>query len=318
MAQFLRLPASDPILHQTREMEAIYEAQCWWLVHLTLLEGVLDKVMPVYLQRLLMGESQESAYAATFGIQYEQLDSYFKKLKRTIKLKPYTAALPDPASGSPQRLSEAEAKARLAELVLAHEPRSEVGGQMAADALSAEPKNERALLASARHELGVGRYAPLQESVQKLGALEELSPTSHRDLGVLLATLARLKDESMPGTRDVDSKAARAGARAHLQRAIASAPNDPRAPYELGWLLSGQGDVAGIRELLPKVEAAFYRRPESVEFAELLVRMNSIVGNTADVFKYSVAEQRLAATEVERARASARVERLRAELKNPH
>jgi Flp pilus assembly protein TadD len=154
--------------------------------------------------------------------------------------------------------------------------------------------------------------------VQKLGALEELSPTSHRDLGVLLATLARLKDEGMPGTRDVDSKAARAGARAHLQRAIALAPNDPRAPYELGWLLAAQGDVAGIRELLPKVEAAFYRRPESVEFAELLVRMNSIVGNTADVFKYSVAEQRLAATEVERARASARVERLRAELKTPH
>jgi len=39
--------------------------------------------------------------------------------------------------------------------------------------------------------------------------------------------------------------------------------------------------------------------------------MNSIAGNMADVFKYSVAEQHLAATEAERARAAARVERLR-------
>jgi hypothetical protein len=34
--------------------------------------------------------------------------------------------------------------------------------------------------------------------------------------------------------------------------------------------------VAGIRELLPKVEAVFYRRPESAELAELLVRMHTI------------------------------------------
>jgi hypothetical protein len=317
MAEFLRLPASDPLLHRSPDTEALYETQCWWMVHLTLLDGVLDKVMPVYLQRFLMGESQEAAYAATFGMPYEQLDDYFKKLRRNINLKPYTTTLPDLTAPAPQHLSEPEAKARLAELLLAHEPRSEAGRQMAADALSAEPKNERALLATASYDLGAGRYGPLQESVQQLGGLEELSATSHRDLGVLLATLARLKDENMPGTGAVDSKAARATARAQLQLAIASAPNDPRAPYELGWLLSGQGDVAGVRDLLPKVEAAFYRRPESAEFAELLVRMNSITGNTADVFKYSVAEQRLAATEVERARATARVERLRAQLKTP-
>ncbi len=120
----------------------------------------------------------------------------------------------------------------------------------------------------------------------------------------------------MPGTGGVDSKATRSAARAHLQRAIALAPNDPRALYQLGWLVCGQGDVAGIRDLLAPVEAAFYRRPESSEFAELLVRMHSIAGNTAEVFKYAVAEQRLAPTEAERARAAARVERLRAQLKS--
>ena len=74
--------------------------------------------------------------------------------------------------------------------------------------------------------------------------------------------------------------------------------------------------MAGIGELLPPVEAAFYRRPESSEFAELLVRMHTVAGTPADVFKYAVAEQRLAPTEAERARAAARVERLRAQLKS--
>jgi tetratricopeptide (TPR) repeat protein len=317
MGEFLRLQANDPLLHRSAGTESTYDAQCWWIVHLSVLDGVLDKVMPMYLQRLMMGESKEAAYAATFGMEPQELDAYFRKVKHNVKLKQYTGALPDATKlGSLQRLSEAEVKARLAQLLLVHEPRSEAGVQMAGDVLSAEPKNERAMLAMARHELEARRYPQAQESMQKLGALEDLSAGGHRDLGVLLTSLARLKDEGMPGTSGVDTKMTRAAARTHLQRAIALAPDDPRALHQLGWLVCGQGDVAGIRELLPTVEAAFYRRPESSEFAELLVRMHSIAGNTAEVFKYAVAEQRLAPTEDERARATARVERLRAQLKS--
>ncbi len=317
MGEFLRLPANDPILHRSADTESTYDAQCWWIVHLSVLDGVLDKVMPMYLQRLMMGESKEAAYEATFGMDPRELDAYFRKVRHNVKLKQFTGPLPDPATlGSLQHLSEAEVKARLAQLLLVHQPKSDAGAQMADDALSAEPKNERAMLAVAHHELEARRYAKVEESSQRLGALEELSASGHRDLGVLLASLARLKDEGMPGTGGVDTKTTRSGARTHLQRAVALAPNDPRALYQLGWLVCGQGDVAGIRELLPAVEAAFYRRPESSEFAELLVRMHSIAGNTADVFKYAVAEQRLAPTEAERARATARVERLRAQLKS--
>lgn len=316
MSQFLQLSAGDPLLHRSPEVEATYEAQCWWLGHLSLVDGLLDKVMPQYLQRLLMGESQESAYSASFNIPYEQLDEYFKKVRRNFKLRQYSAPLPDPSTfSSPQPLSASEIKARLAELALVHEPRSEAGAQMAAEALRAEPNNERAMLALARHELGLRRYSQAQESLQRLGEFENLSGAGHRELGALLSMLLRFKDEGMPGTAAVDSKATRAAARTHFERAMALVPEDPRAAYQLAWLACGQGDVAGTRELLPTVEAAFYRRPESVEFAELLVRMHSILGNPAEVFKYAVAEQRLAATDAERARATARVERLRAQIK---
>ena len=316
LVEFLQLPASDPVLHKSPETEALYEAQCWWLVHLSLLDGVLDKVMPQYLQRLLIGESQESAYAATFGVDVEQLDEYFKRLKRSIKLRQHSYPLPDVgAVGSLQRLSDTEVKARLAELVLVHDPQSAPGTQMVTDVLAVEPKNEWALLALARHDLSARRYAKVQDTVQQLVALENLSAAGHRELAMLMSTLATLKEDGLPGTNGVDPKATRAGARAQFHRAMELEPNDPRAPYQLGWLLCAQGDVAGARELLPTVEAAFYRRPESAELAELLVRMHTIAGNIADVFKYAVAEQRLAATDAERMRAAARVERLRTQLK---
>lgn len=316
MAEFLRLPASDPLLHKTPETEALYEAQCWWLVHLTVLDGVLDRAMPQYLQRLMMGESQEAAYSAAFGMPYEELDQYFKRVKHNIKLKQYTVALPDPGTvGPPQPLSAAQAKARLADVLLVHDPQSAPGTQLANDALSAEANNEQALQALARRDLATRRYPQAQAGIQQLDALPGLSATGQLELGTSMSNLAKSRDEGMPGTDGVDTKAMRAGARAHYRRAIELLPKDPRAPYQLGWLLCDQGDVAGVRELLPAVEAAFYRRPESVEFAQLLVRMNTLTGNSADVFKYSVVEQRLATTDTERTRATDRIERLRAQLK---
>jgi hypothetical protein len=91
-------------------------------------------------------------------------------------------------------------------------------------------------------------------------------------------------------------------------------PADLRALYQLSWLQANIGDVAGVRELLPAAEAAYFHRPDSPELAALLVRMHSIAGTPADVFKYSVAEQRLALTENERASAAARVARLRSQI----
>jgi len=318
MAEFLRLPASDPLLHKSPEAEALYEAQCWWLVHLTLLDGLLDRAMPQYLQRTLMGESQEAAYAATFGIPYEQLDQYFKKLRSAAKLRQYTMPLPTLGNiGTPQQLSEAQAKARLAEVLLVHDPQSQSGTQMANDALSADANDEHALIALMRRDLAARHYPQAQAGIQQLAGLQSLSAAGHLEVGLAMASLAKSRDEGMPGTTGVDTRAMRAGARAHLRRAMELQPKDPRAPYQLGWLSCDQGDLAGVRDVLPAVEAAFYRRPESVEFAELLVRMNTLTGNTADVFKYSVVEQRLALTDAERTRATARVERLRAQLKTP-
>jgi hypothetical protein len=317
MAELMRLPANDPLLHKSPEADALYDAQCWWLAHLSVLDGLLDRAMPQYLQRILMGDTQDAAYAAAFGIPYEQLDQYFRRIRRSVQLKQYTKALPAlSAVGAPESLTEAQAKARLSEVLLVHDPQSAPGTQLANDALSADANDEHALIAMTRRDLAARHYPQAQASVQQLAGLQNLSANGQLEVGVAMSELAKSRDEGMPGTSAVDTKAMRAGARLHLRRAIELLPRDPRAPYQLGWLACNQGDLAGVREVLPAVEAAFYRRPESGEFAELLVRMNTLIGNKADVFKYSVVEQRLATSDAERTRATDRVERLRAELKS--
>ena len=318
MEKILRLPASDPEFHKNPETQALYQAQCWWLVHLMLLDGALDPSMSRYVERLLAGEKQQLAFVNSFTVSYELLDDYFRKLRRSVKPRLYTTGFSAASGSTPPRPLDANTfKASMAQLALVHDPKSAPGLQLANDVLAVEPDNERALLALARYDLGARRFTEVAAIVPRLLALENLSAAGHREVAELLVTLAKLTEDGLPGTQDMDVRADRAAARANFRRALDMDPADLQSAYQLGWLLATQGDVVGVRGLLPAVEAAFYRRPDSAELAALLVRMHSIAGNTAEVFKYSVAEQRLATTEAERAHAAARVERLRPLFKLP-
>ena len=317
MEKILRLPSTDPEFNRSPESLALYQAQCWWLVHLLLVDGVLDPALSHYVDWLMAGRGQDVAYAESFGTGYgagvnsEQVDEYFRSVRRAVKLRTYSTAMPDAGAAAPRPLAENAYKAGVAQLAVSHDAHSTRGRQLAAEVLAAEAGNARALLVQAQTQLAARKFAEAESSLQQVRARENLSEPDRRDLGIVGVALARQKDEALPGTEGLDARKIRSAARADLRRALELDPADPRTLYELGWLLAGQGDVAAVRELLPAMEAAYYQRSDSVELAALLVRMNSIAGDMADVFKYSVAEQHLAATETERARAAARVERLR-------
>ena len=317
MEKILRLPATDPEFNRSPESLALYQAQCWWLVHLLLIDGVLDPALSRYVDWLMAGRNPDAAFAESFGsgygqgASYEQVDEYFRNVRRAARLRTYSTAMPDAGAAVPLPLSESAYKAGVAQLAVSHDARSARGQQLAAEVLAVEADNARALLVQAQSQLAARKFAEADAIVQRVRALENLAGPERRDVGIVEVMLAGQKDEALPGTEQLDARKIRNAARADLRLALQLDPADPRALHALGWLLAGQGDVAGVRELLPAVEAAYYQRPDSVEFAALLVRMNSIAGNTADVFKYSVAEQHLAVTETERARAAARVERLR-------
>ena len=163
------------------------------------------------------------------------------------------------------------------------------------------------------------QYAQVQQSVQQLGGLEDLSAgKSSRTGRRCFRAWCEVKDEGMPGIQAPWTPRPRARPRARTSEARhrACSQRSARAlPTGVADVRTG-GRGRHARAACPRSRPRSIDGPESAEFAELLVRMNSIVGNTADVFKYAVAEQRLAATEAERARATARVERLRAQLKS--
>ena len=317
MERILRLPATDPEFNRSPESLALYQAQCWWLVHLLLIDGVLDPALSHYVDWLMAGRNQDAAFAESFGagvgrsVSYQQVEEYFRTVRRAVKLRTYSTAMPDAGAPAPVPFAENAYKASLAQLAVSHDARSARGQELTGDVLAAEADNARALLAQAQSQLAARKFDEVDATLQQIRAQETLSEAERRDLGILGVALAAQKDAGLPGTERLDARKIRSAARADLHRALELDPSDPRTLHELGWLLAGQGDVAGVRELLPAMEAAYYQRPDSVELAALLVRMNSIAGNMADVFKYSVAEQHLAATEAERARAAARVERLR-------
>jgi tetratricopeptide (TPR) repeat protein len=317
MEKILRLPSTDPDFNRSPESLALYQAQCWWLVHLLLIDGVLDPALSRYVDWLMAGRTPDAAFAESFGagagasVSYEQVDEYFRSVKRGAKLRTYSTSMPDAGAAAPVPLTEEAYKASVAQLAVSHDAHSARGQQLVAEVLAAEADNARALLVQAQSQLAARKFAEADAIVLRVRAQENLAASERRVVGMVEAALAGQKDEALPGTEGLDARKIRSAARADLRRALELDPADPRALYELGWLLAGQGDVAAVRELLPAMEAEYYQRSDSVELAALLVRMNSIAGDMADVFKYSVAEQHLAATETERARAAARVERLR-------
>jgi Tfp pilus assembly protein PilF len=316
MGKIFHLPASNPEFSKDPGALALYQAQCWWLVHLLLIERVLDPTVSQYVERQMAGQREEVAFANSFNANYDQLDEYFRKVRRSVQLRTYAADMPGAAeAGAAQPLGENAYRASVAELALDRNPQSAAALQMTRDVLAADPDNERALLALARAGIAARHFAEASAILERLHARGELTGAARRDLATQEASLARQKEDGLPGTQELDARKLRADARADFRRALEADPADLRALYQLSWLQATLGDVVGVRALLPSVEAAFYGRPDSPELAALLVRMSSLAGSPADVFKYSVAQQRLAPTEAERASAAARVERLRPQVR---
>ena len=135
--KILRLPASDPEFQRSPEQLALYRAECWWLAHLLLIDRVLDPAVSQYIERIMAGQGQQVAFLASFNASYEQIDEYFRKLRRKVQLRTYSAELPV-AGGTPapRPLDDGSYRASLAQLALLRDGRSEQGLQMARDVLA--------------------------------------------------------------------------------------------------------------------------------------------------------------------------------------
>jgi tetratricopeptide (TPR) repeat protein len=311
-SRLLMLPSDDPEFHTSPAVELLYDAECWWLAHVTLFDGLLDKYMPAFLALQERGMQREAAFAAAFRADFEALDSMLRKQRRSLVMRQYQNNLPsDPEPGTARAVDDLEMKARLAELLQWKDPQSARALAWAREVLGADAANERALTVLMAHQLEAGESGPLLQTLQRLDALPTRSPDTLRALAKAKTELAALRDQGNPDLAKHDPDKLRAQAREHLRQAMAQEPDNPLAPLALGWLLVTTGDVAGMREIVPAVEAAIKLRPYSLELVELMGRISTLTNNAPDQLKYAALELRLAATDAQRNSASQRVERLR-------
>lgn len=312
--KLLLLPASDPEFTSSPERAALYDAECWWLAHVTFFEGVLERYMPEMLARQMRGEDALTAYSLAFGIDFESLDRFLRRQRHTLVMRNYRAPQAEGVELPLAAVPADELQARLAQLAVWMEGDSRQGVQLANEALARQPLAEHALCALAEAHLAARRVAPLLEVVAALQAMPTLTAGGRAQLALTQAALARLHDAAATGLQALDPAALRAAARAQLRQAMADAPDDPLPVYHLGTLLAAQGDVRAIREFLPHAEAAFRQRPYNGELAGLLVRLHVLTGDRAAELRYALVEQRVAATPAQRLGAARRVQRLRPQV----
>jgi hypothetical protein len=317
VGQLFFLPPEDERFHKSRSTEELYDAECWWLTHLALLDGVLDKSMGNYLSRLQQGQDAPSAFTAAFNADIDTLDTYFRKLRRSAKLR--TLQRPITANGSDidaVAVDALELKARLSQLAVLHDAQSVIGKQWATEVISAVPDNERALLALVDNYGATREYKLLLNAMERLGQRVTLSAAAHTSLAAAQISMAHLRDMGTQGLGGLDANTLRGQARSHLNSAMQMDATDPLAPYTLGWLLASQGDVSAVQQLLPHVEQVFYQRPYTANLADLLVRLHTLAGNTDAEFKFAVVARRLAPTAQQQYAAQRRIERLRPAVKS--
>jgi hypothetical protein len=317
MDKILLLPSDDPKFHETPQIAELYDAECWWLAHVTMMDGSQVNGMHNYIALVLQGQTPEVAYSSSFEMDVSALGDYLKKLHRTLKLRQFQIPLrAAPEVADPAPLDDDEVKARLAQLAVSHDAASKAGEQWAREVLVKLPDNERALLALLNRQLAQRQLQPALASVERLNRSPSLSAAGRTELAVTEISLASKRDSGVPGMAEVSANTLRANAREQLRRALELDAEHPMPVYALGWLLSSQGDVASVRELLPVAEQRYYRRPYNAELANLLVRMHALTGNTDSQFKFAVAARRLATEPIEQQRAQRRIDRLRPATKS--
>ncbi len=310
------LPPDDSRFHASAEATELYDAQCWWLTHVAMIDGSLGRRMNNYLALLLQGQSQEVAIMAGFAMESSTLDSTLKKLFRTLTLKAQQSPIP-PALDTDEAVpvDETELKARLAQLAVLRDPQSKTGEQSALEVLVQAPGNEHALLALMDHQLALRQFKALVATVEQLKQSPSLSAAGHADLAVTEISLARMRDSGVQGMPEVAAAQLRADARGHLRRAMELDALHPLPAYALGWLLASQGDVAAVQQLLPAAEQVYYRRPYSAELAGMLVRLYTLTGDTDGQFKFAVVARRLADNPFDQMLAKRRIDKLRPTVK---
>jgi hypothetical protein len=311
MRTVLRLAASDPKLREDR-YGAQYDAECWLLVHMALIDGKHRDELDAYITALSNGTPEEQAFTQNFHVGYEDLDNELHLFIQQGQFNQLSIKVPaDTDSIVPVKLTQAQVDARLAELTVHARRDIDYGLKLAAQALAQEPGNEFALRAQSRGLIFKEQFTEAYQSVQLLLAVPGLSPMGRVDAGGVYGSLARAVSSKRVDL-GVDASALWRVAGDAYNSAISSDPENLEAYFDYANLLESEHDLERIRTFLPQAEQAFYRHPHIDGLAQVISSMNWSLNDLDDALVFAVAWRRTALTPAGRDAADSYISRLRA------
>lgn len=159
----------DPQLKSDAFM-AVYAAECWWVVHQIVIERRHDRSFSSYFSRLDEGVDEPQAFAESFDISYESLDTEMRYAFSKGLVAEARVRVPDDKQIlAPRKLSDAEAKGQIALLATRfRRTPSESVSNLVHEALALDDHEPHALAASARLQLRQGDRAAASTTVSRL------------------------------------------------------------------------------------------------------------------------------------------------------
>jgi hypothetical protein len=308
----LRLHQNDPQVKLTSPTRDMYDSECWFLVHLILIEGKYREQFGHYLELMNQGQTEPDAFAASFqGVSYEDLDKMLKTAIAARKISELYLEIPEEQeAGKADRVSAAELKGRFARVGVLHGEALDYSLKFAQEALAAEPTNESALRALALGQVRQERYDDAFKTSNQLAESHSLSAPAYADCAAILVDVARAV---MQGEVSVGEEAPALVRRAREDYEHAIALDEENLGYwsQLTELIGAQHDVEAAKALKSKAEKEFYLHPRNSNLARALASMYGQTNDPEDAFKFAVAWQKNAIDDAGRDAAAAYISRLR-------
>lgn len=290
---------------------ALYEAECWLLVHEILIEQIHSKSFSDYLSRLDAGEDPSVAFAESFSMTYEELDT---ELHHALKQGRINLAnikvAEEPDNAEPRRLSESEAKGRLARFAALHTPDPDGPSRLANEALAGDPKNEDALVALARVQLRKHDWPSALLAAQRVCTPGLSSAYGTGQCGMIYAQLQYAAVSKNPPI-GLDAHALADQSRNFYETALRLDPEDLEAWSGMGALLIKTQDVENTKSFLPRAKHAWAMHSTNENLARQLSGLCALTGDFDTAIKFAQVWQKYALTGASSVAADTYLSRLR-------
>jgi len=305
----LNIGDNDPQLASKDYLDR-FGAECWFLVHQIVIERRHHADFHQYFSQLDQGEEEPQAYAASFDIAYENLDKEMREALAAATIKIIKVQVPDEPEGAPPRLlSEPEATGRLAAFAALHAEQIDGAIKLANEALAGDPKNEGALIALARAHLRQHDYAAVLKSVERLCALDSLSPSANGQCGYLYADLL-YKGAEKNAALGVDAASLAERSRKYFENAISGNPEDLASWSGLTNLLNYTRNLEYAKVYLPRAKHVWATHSRNEYLAHTLAGLCATTGDFDTAIKFATVWEKNALTGASRSDAEAYISRL--------